>query len=55
MKKYLYDRLSNGSFKPKIARTFPSDQTIEAYRYLESNEQIVFCHAGACSQALQTD
>jgi NADPH:quinone reductase-like Zn-dependent oxidoreductase len=40
MKKYIYDRLADGSFKPKIARTFPFDQTIEAYRYLESNEQI---------------
>ena len=40
MKKYIYDRLANGSFKPKIARTFPFEQTVEAYRYLESNEQI---------------
>ena len=40
MKKYIYDRLADGSFKPKIARTFPFDQTVEAYRYLESNEQI---------------
>jgi NADPH:quinone reductase-like Zn-dependent oxidoreductase len=40
MKKYIYDGLANGSFKPEIARTFPFDQTVEAYRYLESNEQI---------------
>ena len=40
MKKYIYDRLADGSFKPKVARTFPFDQTVEAYRYLESNEQI---------------
>ena len=40
MKKYIYDRLTDGSFKPKIARTFPFDQTVEAYRYLESNQQI---------------
>jgi NADPH2:quinone reductase len=40
MKKYIFDRLADGSFKPKIARTFPFDQTVEAYRYLESNEQI---------------
>jgi NADPH:quinone reductase-like Zn-dependent oxidoreductase len=40
MKKYIYDHLANGSFKPKIARTFPFNQTVEAYRYLESNEQI---------------
>jgi NADPH:quinone reductase-like Zn-dependent oxidoreductase len=40
MKKYIYDRLANGSFKPEIARTFPFDQTVEAYKYLESNQQI---------------
>jgi NADPH:quinone reductase-like Zn-dependent oxidoreductase len=40
MKKYIYDHLEDGSFKPKIARTFPFDQTVEAYKYLESNEQI---------------
>jgi NADPH:quinone reductase-like Zn-dependent oxidoreductase len=40
MKKYIYDRLADGSFKPQIARTFPFDQTVEAYRYLESNQQI---------------
>ena len=40
MKKYIYDRLVDGRFKPEIARTFPFDQTVEAYKYLESNEQI---------------
>jgi len=40
MKKYIYDRLEDGSFKPKIARTFSFNQSVEAYRYLESNEQI---------------
>jgi NADPH:quinone reductase-like Zn-dependent oxidoreductase len=40
MKKYIYDHLADGSFKPEIARTFPFDQTVEAYRYLESNQQI---------------
>ena len=40
MKKYIYDHLANGTFKPEIARTFPFDQAVEAYRYLESNEQI---------------
>jgi NADPH:quinone reductase-like Zn-dependent oxidoreductase len=40
MKKYIYDRLADGSFKPKIARTFPFAETVEAYKYLESNEQI---------------
>jgi NADPH2:quinone reductase len=40
MKRYIYDHLANGSFKPEIARIFPFSQTVEAYRYLESNEQI---------------
>jgi NADPH2:quinone reductase len=40
MKKYIYDRLADGSFKPEIARTFPFDRTVEAYTYLESNQQI---------------
>jgi NADPH:quinone reductase-like Zn-dependent oxidoreductase len=40
MKKYIYARVANGTFKPKIARTFPFDQTVEAYKYLESNQQI---------------
>jgi NADPH2:quinone reductase len=40
MKKYIYDHLADGSFKPVIARTFPFDQTVEAYKYLESNQQI---------------
>ena len=40
MKKYIYDHLADGSFKPEIARTFTFDQTVEAYKYLESNEQI---------------
>jgi len=40
MKKYIYDRLVDGTFKPKIARTFSFDQAVESYKYLESNEQI---------------
>lgn len=40
MKTYIYDHLADGSFKPEIARTFPFDQTVEAYQYLESNQQI---------------
>ena len=37
---YVYDRLADGRFVPKIAKTFPFEQTVEAYRYLESNQQI---------------
>jgi len=39
-KKYVYDRLADGRFVPKIAKTFPFAQTAEAYRYLESNAQV---------------
>jgi NADPH:quinone reductase-like Zn-dependent oxidoreductase len=39
-KKYVFERLADGRFKPKIAKTFPFAQTVEAYRYLESNQQI---------------
>ena len=39
-KKYVYDRLADERFQPKIAKTFPFAQTVEAYQYLESNEQI---------------
>ncbi len=39
-KKYVYDRLADGRFVPKIAKTFPFAQVVEAYRYLESNTQV---------------
>jgi NADPH:quinone reductase-like Zn-dependent oxidoreductase len=39
-KSYVYDRLADGRFVPKIAKTFPFEQTVEAYRYLESNQQV---------------
>jgi NADPH:quinone reductase-like Zn-dependent oxidoreductase len=39
-KKYIYDRLADGRFVPKIAKTFSFAETIEAYKYLESNQQI---------------
>ena len=32
--------LASGALRPKIAKTFPFDQIVEAHRYLESNEQI---------------
>ena len=40
MQQYIYDHLTDGSFKPEIARTFSFDQAVEAYKYLESNEQV---------------
>ena len=39
-KKYVYDRLADGRFHPKVARVFPFAQTVEAYKYLESNAQV---------------
>jgi len=39
-KQYIYDRLKDGRLKPKIAKTFPLAQSSDAYKYLESNEQI---------------
>jgi NADPH:quinone reductase-like Zn-dependent oxidoreductase len=39
-KKYVFDRLADGRFHPKIAKTFPLAQSVEAYQYLESNQQV---------------
>jgi NADPH:quinone reductase-like Zn-dependent oxidoreductase len=39
-KKYVVDRLADGRFVPKIAKTFPLAQTVQAYQYLESNQQV---------------
>jgi NADPH:quinone reductase-like Zn-dependent oxidoreductase len=39
-KKYVYDRLADGRFHPKVAKTFPFAQTVEAYKFLESNAQV---------------
>jgi NADPH:quinone reductase-like Zn-dependent oxidoreductase len=39
-KRYVYDRLEDGRFHPKIAKTFPLADAKEAYEYLESNEQV---------------
>jgi NADPH:quinone reductase-like Zn-dependent oxidoreductase len=37
---FIQSGLKDGSLKPHIAKTFPLDQVIEAYRYLESNQQV---------------
>lgn len=39
-KKYIYDRLADKRFRPKIAKVFSFEQAADAYRYLESNAQI---------------
>ncbi len=39
-KQYVFDRLEDGRFEPRIAKTFPLAQATDAYRYLESNAQV---------------
>jgi NADPH:quinone reductase-like Zn-dependent oxidoreductase len=39
-KDYVYERLADRRFTPKIAKTFPLAQATEAYQYLESNAQV---------------
>jgi NADPH:quinone reductase-like Zn-dependent oxidoreductase len=39
-KAYVYERLSSGAFKPVIARTFTLEETAEAHRFMESNQQL---------------
>lgn len=39
-KNFVFDRLANGHFVPKIAKTFAYNDAVEAYRYLESNAQV---------------
>jgi len=38
-KQFINEGLSDGSFRPIIARTFPLEKIVEAHRYMESNEQ----------------
>jgi NADPH:quinone reductase len=37
---YVYEQLEKGTLKPKIDRTFPFSQIVDAHRYMESNQQI---------------
>jgi NADPH:quinone reductase-like Zn-dependent oxidoreductase len=39
-KRYVFDRLADGRFVAKIAKTYAFAKTVEAYRYLESNQQV---------------
>lgn len=39
-KKYTFERLADGRFVPKIAKIFSYTETVEAYHYLESNQQV---------------
>ncbi len=40
MKRYIYSRLADGTFKPKIDRVFAFADVVDAYKYLESNAQV---------------
>jgi NADPH:quinone reductase-like Zn-dependent oxidoreductase len=39
-REYVFDRVADGRFQIKIAKTFPFADTVKAYQYLESNEQV---------------
>ena len=39
-KNYVYEGVKTGQLKPKIAKTFRFENVVEAYEYMESNEQI---------------
>ncbi|MFM0631880.1 zinc-binding dehydrogenase [Paraburkholderia xenovorans] len=39
-KAFILDGLAAGSLKPVIAATFPFERTVDARRFLESNEQL---------------
>jgi len=39
-KKYIFDHLATGAFKPVIDKTFHFSEIVEAHRYMESNAQI---------------
>ncbi len=39
-KRWVIDRLTDGTLDPVIAKVFPFEQVIESHRYMESNEQM---------------
>jgi NADPH:quinone reductase len=39
-RKFVTEKLADGSFKPIIAKAFKLEEIVEAHRYMESNEQI---------------
>jgi len=39
-KQYVFDHLASGAFMPRVDKTFPLAQIVEAHRYMESNAQI---------------
>jgi len=39
-KKYVFDNLESGEFQPRIAKTFPFTEVVQAHEYMESNAQV---------------
>ena len=39
-KQYVLKRIGEGVFKPRIAKTFPLAEIVEAHRYMEANTHI---------------
>ena len=39
-KRYVFEHLAAGDFRPRIDKTFPLSQIVEAHRYMEANAQI---------------
>jgi NADPH:quinone reductase-like Zn-dependent oxidoreductase len=39
-KRYIFDHVASGDFRPRIDKVFPLAQIVEAHRYMESNQQI---------------
>jgi NADPH:quinone reductase-like Zn-dependent oxidoreductase len=39
-RKYVFDHIAAGHFKPRIDKVFPLSKIVDAYRYMESNQQI---------------
>jgi NADPH:quinone reductase-like Zn-dependent oxidoreductase len=39
-RKYVFDHLASGTFRPRIDKIFPLAQIVEAHRYMQSNTQI---------------
>jgi NADPH:quinone reductase-like Zn-dependent oxidoreductase len=38
--RFVTEHLAQGKLRPKIDRTFPLSQIVDAHRYLESNKQV---------------